>query len=227
MLYRRRENAFGSGIIAGSEGVLLFIVAAASVVKIAHSGREKFIGGEVDLTEQLARVVGRGDAFLIRDAEVIGRNQHGYVAYNLYNGKNTDGSVNNFLRIAAIESTVQTLADFFRQAAATGFAAAARFANSRGKTDRIRNLNNCFGYAQGGNRGTVAAVFGVFGGKHFYVAVTAVKNYFFVEYAGAVNCGARRSRPHQNFQPDFKEKGHVHRVEAAVKGHWLQIYIGC
>lgn len=59
----------------------------ATAVALADLWREKLIGGELDPAEQLTGVIGCCHTFLFRDTEIIRRDQHLDIAYNLYNGK--------------------------------------------------------------------------------------------------------------------------------------------
>ena len=59
---------------------------------------EKFIGREFNAAEQFTGILRAGNTFLMRNTEVIGRNQHLYVALQLYNAEQTDGDQYLFIR---------------------------------------------------------------------------------------------------------------------------------
>ena len=68
-------------------------MSAATTAAVARFRREKFVGREINLAEQLAGIVAGGDAFLIRNAEIKRRNEHLHIPHNLHDGKQADRHV--------------------------------------------------------------------------------------------------------------------------------------
>ena len=89
---------------SGSAGSSLLHHAASSpVAQIRGAGREKLVGGEFNAPEQLAGIVAGRHAFLFRDTEVVGRNQHLHIAHDLYDDEQADGGVDRIFALAALK----------------------------------------------------------------------------------------------------------------------------
>jgi hypothetical protein len=106
---------------------------------VGHFGREELIGREVDLAEQLAGIIRCGYALLLRNAEIIGWNQHLYVAFDLNNGKDSDGGVNRLAVAAHTEFAAIAFTNALRNSASriTRIMALTNFCR---KADGFRNL---------------------------------------------------------------------------------------
>lgn len=116
--------------------------ALAAVAQVRRSGREKFVGGEVDPAEQLAGVVAGRDAFLFRHAEIVSGDQHLHIAHDLDDGEQPDGDVHVVPLRSGIELPAVSPADALGDPA-VGLAAAQRsVAQLCRQRNRFRDL--CF-----------------------------------------------------------------------------------
>ena len=70
----------------------VLILSAAATAAVARFRREKLVGREINLAEQLAGVVAGGDAFLIRNAEIKRGNEHLHIPHNLHDGKQAENA---------------------------------------------------------------------------------------------------------------------------------------
>ena len=111
--------------------------------KVRHFRREKLIGWEINAAKQLTGVIRCSHTFLIRDTEIISGYQHLDIALDLYNGKDTNGSINHFTGIFGAEVSSVLFADAFRDPAAT-VTALPILAQLRGQADRVGNLYGTF-----------------------------------------------------------------------------------
>ena len=141
--------------------------------KVGHFRREKLIGWEINAAKQLTGVIRCSHTFLIRDTEIISGYQHLDIALDLYNGKDTNGSINHFTGIFGAEVSSVLFADTFRDPAAT-VTALSILAQLRGQADRIGNLYGSLG--QVFHRGVLVVnlVWGIIRSKYFHVAFAAV-----------------------------------------------------
>ena len=99
------------------------LFAAAALVSLVP-GREEFVHGEAHFAEQVTGVVGGGTALLAGQAVVVHRDQHLYVAYQLYDGEDTHGDIDDALAVVGEVSTVGR-ADVFGNVPTATTAAAA------------------------------------------------------------------------------------------------------
>ena len=72
-------------IVAGTAAA-----AAAFTVNVARTRREEIVGREFDLAENVARRICRIVALLFRNTEIVYRHKHLYIAYKLYDRKQTE-----------------------------------------------------------------------------------------------------------------------------------------
>ena len=105
--------------------------------------REKFICWEFNPLEKLARIIGCGDTFFFGNAEVVGRNEHLYIAHNLDNGEQSDCHIHSTRLHAGIKVSSIPTANAFRDPA-TGFGMARAVAQACGKTNGFGNLYGGF-----------------------------------------------------------------------------------
>ena len=72
---------FEHRFLTASEG------ADSDIIVFFKPWREKLVGREFDVFENLAGIIGCADAFFSGNAKIIGRNKHLYSAFKLNNGK--------------------------------------------------------------------------------------------------------------------------------------------
>lgn len=114
----------------------------AAAAQVGGFGREELAGGEVDAPEQLAGVVAGSHALLLRDAEIVGRDQHLHIAHDLDDGEQPDGDVHVVPLRSGIEFPAVSPADALGDPA-VGLAAAQRsVAQLCRQCNRFRDL--CF-----------------------------------------------------------------------------------
>ena len=202
------------------------IVTAASTAGICCFRREEFIGWEFDPLEQLAGVVGGCDAFFFRDAEVVCRNQHLDIAYNLHDGEQADGGIYNARFCAGVELTTVPAADTFGDPAAD-VRMAGTVAQAGGETNRFRNLYGSFrqNLAYGGLLIEIIQL--VVRAEHLDIAFTAVKDHLFVEYGYSVDGDRACCRRTEYIEAYVEEEGHIDGIEPFIERNRLQIQIDC
>ena len=149
--------------------------------KIRHLRREDLSGWEIDAAKQLTGIIRCGHTFLIRNAEIISRNQHLDIALNLYNGENTNGGINHFTSVLCAEVSAVLFADTLRNPAAA-VAALPIFTQLRGQSNGIGDLYSGFGQIFDRSVLAVHMVRGVIGTKDFYIAFAAVQYNTFIKY---------------------------------------------
>lgn len=185
---------------------------------VTGARREKFIRGEFDPAEQFTGIIRRRYTFFFGNAEIIGRNHHLHVAYDLYDGKQTDGcEYRAHLRTGGKVIAVYRL-HTFGEAIARFKILRCALAQFGGKGNGFCNLNGCLGH--------VAAVLHAIGRagirrEHFYVAFAAEQDDLFVEYGYAVYRGASVWLCVEHIQRNIEIKGHVYGIESAVEGDGL------
>lgn len=118
------------------------------VCNILRSGREELLHREPDLLEQIARIVGGGSAFLIRDAEIVDGNEHLDISLQLDDGEQTDGYVYDLFRSATAQRSSEAAAyaignDAAFAAAVAAAPALAGITYPRRKNDRVGHLTSC------------------------------------------------------------------------------------
>ena len=94
------------------------LVAAAAMVIAVNVGDlrwEEFVGGEINPAEQFAGIVAGSDALLLRNTEIVSGNHHLDVPFDLYDGKDTDGGVNDLIGISYCRSFRRTVCKCSRE----------------------------------------------------------------------------------------------------------------
>ena len=153
------------------------LVAAAAMVIAVNVGDlrwEEFVGGEINPAEQFAGIVAGSDALLLRNTEIISGNHHLDVPFDLYDGEDTDGGVNDLIGI------------FHAEASAVPSANAVR----------LRYLHACFRQALYGI--LLQLIQRAVGAEYLDVAFAAVKHHVFAEYGKAGNGYRRRGGSLEN-----------------------------
>ena len=91
----------GRKIFAGLTLFLALIVRIRKIiaVNVGDLRWEEFVGGEINPAEQFAGIVAGSDALLLRNTEIISGNHHLDVPFDLYDGEDTDGGVNDLIGI--------------------------------------------------------------------------------------------------------------------------------
>ena len=107
--------------------------------------REELIRGKFDPAEQVTGVLRIGDAFLIRDTEVIGGNQHLYVAHNLHDHKDPQRDQNAAALRAGVQFFAEMAADALGDPAAGFTARKGLVGQACGKGDGLGDLHGCLG----------------------------------------------------------------------------------
>ena len=153
----------GSGLTAAA--------AAAAAAGISRFRREKGVGWEINAAEHFTRIVACGRAFLCRNAEIVGRNQHLYVADDLYNGKQPNGHENTAAALC-VKIAAEPFTDIIRNLI-TRAAAGTCIANPCREPYGIRYLADRFGQTLSDIGVRRIAAFCVCAGKPFDVAVAA------------------------------------------------------
>ena len=167
------------------------LVAAAAMVIAVNVGDlrwEEFVGGEINPAEQLGIVAG-SDALLLRNTEIVSGNHHLDVPFDLYDGEDTDGGVNDLIGIFHAEASAVPSANAVGNSAARLAAAGSSFAEPGGQTHRLRYLHACFRQAL--YRILLQLIQRAVGAEYLDVAFAAVKHHVFAEYGKAGN-GYRR-----------------------------------
>lgn len=208
-------------------GILLpaaAVVTAAAAVVVPHLGREKFIRGEFDAPEQLAGIIRGGDALLAGDAEIVGGDEHLHVAHNLHDGEQPDGDIHRAGLRTGFKLAAKPPANAVGNPAAGVAAAAAAVAQPRGQGNRLCHLHRRLGQNAGHVLGIQILQFAI-GAEHFDIALTAIQNHLFVENRDAVDGDGAARRGAEYIQAYVEEERHIHRIEALVKRHRLQIQI--
>ena len=145
--------------------------ADADAVGFFKPWREKFVGGEFDVFEHLARVIRSGDALFSGNAEIVCGNKHLHPSFQLNNGEKTKGN-KHFLFSGFHKVSVKTALNTFRKVdAAGGTFAFAVFCKPAVKNDGGNHLNNCPWIISGHS-----ATKRNFGTEHLYVAFASLKN---------------------------------------------------
>ena len=199
------------------------LVAAAAMVIAVNVGDlrwEAFVGGEINPAEQFAGIVAGSDALLLRNTEIVSGNHHLDVPFDLYDGEDTDGGVNDLIGIFHAEASAVPSANAVGNSAARLAAAGSSFAEPGGQTHRLRYLHACFRQAL--YRILLQLIQRAVGAEYLDVAFAAVKHHVFAEYGKAGNGYRRRGGSLENIQGHFKEEGHIHRVKALVERYRLQ-----
>ena len=130
---------------------MLFAAAVIPVVVVCNvlrSGREELLHREANLLEQIAGIVGSSGALLIRDTEIVDRNEHLNISLQLDDGKYAVGYVYDLFRSAAAQRPSEAAAyaignDAAFAAAVAAAPALAGIAYPRGKNDRVGHLTSC------------------------------------------------------------------------------------
>ena len=164
--------------------------------------------------EYFAGIVGRRDAFFPGYAEIISRNEHLNLSFQLYDGEKTESN-----QKAAASDGKQISAD--------------HAGNGSRKSDRSRGAIFIFldqaavehdgGYdLDDGSRAVGSenvAVEGRLGTEYFYVPFASVKNYFFGEKGDASDAVGGRDRGVVRGKIDQEIECHVYGIKSAVKGN--------
>lgn len=183
--------------------------------------REELVGREVDAAEHCAGIIRCSNAFFLRNAEVIGRNQKLYISDNLDNGEDAECYIYGTIR-TKVEFAAETSADAFRNSAAAVAAVVRAVANSGGEADRLCDLAGCL-------REYIGVVLRIqfilckVGAEHLYIAFAAIQNDSLAEYGYTIDNGRVRRQRAKYVQIDIEEEGHVDRIESLVERHRLQI----
>ena len=148
-----------------SEGGVVFhkflllgsLAAAAVVIRVARARREKVIGREFDLSEGVAGTVGGIVTLLFGYAEIVYRNQHLNISYELNYREKPQGGINGRRAVLQLGDRIaaEHLAYAFRNAADI-LLAIVNFADSRRKRNRIDRLNHAFRHIRASARACVA-----------------------------------------------------------------------
>lgn len=112
---------------------------AARAVNILKARREKLVDWELDLFKQLARIIRRRYALLIRNTEVIDRHHHLNVALQLYDGEQADADADNFGGAHAVKFVVKQLGNNRRARKLYFLPAVRNVAYAARQTNRIDN----------------------------------------------------------------------------------------
>ena len=150
--------------------------------KVRHFRREKLIGWEINAAKQLTGVIRCSHTFLIRDTEIISGYQHLDIALDLYNGKDTNGSINHFTGIFGAEVSSVLFADAFRDTAAA-LAGRRRITQAGRKADGTGYLYA--GFRQNLPAGGILFCWRIIRVEHFYISFASIKDYLFIEDGNA------------------------------------------
>lgn len=216
----------GAGRTAGTaRGSILIGLAAGAMALtegISGLGREKFIGREINAAEHIAGTVGGGGgALLLRDAEIVRRDQHLHIAHNLHDGEQPHRDINAAAAVA-VEPTAVPAADPVGNMAA-GVTVRAAVLHIGGQTDRLRYLDA--GLGQHTAAGRIDRFAGVIGAEGLYVSFSAVKDYLLIENSNAAYHHGRGGRSRAYVQADVEEERHVDRIKALVERHRFQVQV--
>ena len=180
--------------------------------------REKFIGGEFDMLENFARVIGACYALFSGNAEVICGNEHLDPTFKLNNGEKAES--NKYLFFGGCHKiSAEAVTDAVRKTYAARFTSTvAVFRNTAAENNGGNHLYNG-SWIIGGD----SAAERIFGTVNFYVALASVKDNFLREerepaYSvrggnGGVICG----------KVYLKIKSHIHGIKPAVEGNGFHL----
>ena len=241
----RRKNQGGAGYPAPPRGfvadlfssgsvvrVLTAAAASAAAVAVALLGREKLVDREAHLAEQVAGAVGgRAAALLARHAEIVHRHQHLDVADQLHDGEDAQRNIDVAAVGVVAEIAAVAVADVGRDAAASAAApasavaaaAAARLGNARGEDDRLGDVDDAARQIAGGQLLRIAVVLAVLAREHLDVALAAVEDHLFLEYADTGDRRARAGASGVHIHRDLKEEGQVAGIVAAIERQRLDV----
>ena len=194
---------------------------AAVVILFGEARREECIDREADLFEQLTGIIGGGNAFFIRDAVVIRRDQHLHLTLQLNDGEQTKSNGDTLTRRTYKAAVIPAGDALGNRRIITAVGAITQLAAQR---NGVYGLDNSPGHV-----GVLTLTgYKIIGTENTHISFTAVQNYFLCKAGNAVNGDRLCTAMCIDTQTDVKEECHIHRVEAAVEGDrfYFQKYLG-
>ena len=126
---------------------LLFLPVASAIVitaTVIHFGWEKLVCWELYAAEQFTWIVGSSNTFLLRNTEIVCRNEHLHIADNLNDCEKTDSRKHDTVWIAGFKFAAKVFANAVRNPAAYVANMRRTVANAGGKTNWLGYLAGSF-----------------------------------------------------------------------------------
>ncbi len=191
--------------------------------RLSGTRRKELVGGEVKAVKELAGVVGGGDAFFLREAEVVGRHEHLDVALELDDGKNAERDVDVVGGVEELELAAKPSANALRDMAIQAAAIIAFATNLCGQANWLSDLHSGLGKISKRCRVEVQVVVALAGVKNLDFAVAAEENDLLCEDRQAIHADRAGRRRHKHIEVDLEEECHVDRVKALIEGDGLEV----